>query len=456
MINKLKQKIKPGSFLRHVLTVASGTVIAQVIAVLVSPILTRMYTPSDMGVLANFTAIVAILGVIAAGRYELAIVLPETDKLSNAVAFAGFIFALIFGLVITVVTIIFDKPLVSLLKFQGDAASWSYLLGFFVFLTGTELVLNRLAIRNRHFKVIASTQVTQQISANGIKIGWGYFSPGTFGLLIATLFSTLSRIIRLAMGEMKNLIIKESRPSWIDIKQSAIRYKKFPMVSCWEGLLNAASVQLPVILFTMLFSPAIAGYYSLSHRILSMPMSLIGSSVANVFLERAAKTKDNDAELGRITLELYKKLLLIGSLIMSFVTFYGDRLFPFVFGEQWVEAGRFAQLISLTLVFQFAISPISTIFTVKEDLVGAFIWQLFLFFSRISIIPFFFFGLKSIMEILMLYTIISCIFYILFAFKVFAMANIGLKRPLKAIIKYSCSIYVIQFVFSFLLIRIFQ
>lgn len=455
MINKIKQKIKPGSFLRNVLTVASGTVIAQAITVFVSPIITRMYTPSDMGVLASFTAIVAIFGVIAAGRYELAIVLPETDKLSNAVAFAGFIFAFIFGLVITVVTIVFNKPLVSLLKLQGDAASWSYLLGFFVFLTGTELLLNRLAIRNRHFKVIASTRVTQQISGNGIKIGWGYFSPGTFGLFIATLFSTLSRIVRLAMDEIKKLIVRENRPSWTDIKQSAIRYKKFPMVSCWEGLLNAASVQLPVILFTMLFSPAIAGYYSLSHRILSMPMSLIGSSVANVFLERAAKTKDDDAELGRITLELYKKLLLIGSLIMSFVTFYGDKLLPFVFGGQWVEAGRFAQLISLTLVFQFAISPISTIFTIKEDLVGAFIWQLFLFLSRISIILFFFFGLKSVMKILMLYTIISCIFYILFAFKIFAMAKIGLKKPLKAIIKYSCSIYIIQFLITYLLKRMF-
>ncbi|NLL67479.1 MAG: lipopolysaccharide biosynthesis protein, partial [Clostridiaceae bacterium] len=134
MLKQIKQKIKPGSFLRHVLTVASGTVIAQVIAVLVSPIITRMYTPADMGVLASFTAIVAILGVIAAGRYELAIVLPETDKVSNAVSFAGLIFALIFGLVITVVTIVFNKPLVSLLKLQGDAASWSYLLGFFVFL----------------------------------------------------------------------------------------------------------------------------------------------------------------------------------------------------------------------------------------------------------------------------------------------------------------------------------
>ena len=105
------------------------------------------------------------------------------------------------------------------------------------------------------------------------------------------------------------------------------------------------------MLFTALFSPAVAGYYSLSHRLLSLPMSLIGNSVANVFLERAAKAKDNDEELGRITLELYKKLILIGSVIMSFVTFYGDKLFPLIFGEQWAEAGKYAQWISVWLIF---------------------------------------------------------------------------------------------------------
>ena len=61
-------------------------------------------------------------------------------------------FALIFGLVITG-TIVFNKPLVSLLKLQGDAASWSYLLGFLSF-NRNKLAFNRLAIRNRHLGLL--------------------------------------------------------------------------------------------------------------------------------------------------------------------------------------------------------------------------------------------------------------------------------------------------------------
>ncbi|NLE06619.1 MAG: oligosaccharide flippase family protein [Crenarchaeota archaeon] len=448
MILKLKQKVKPGSFLRHVLTVASGTAIAQVIAVLVSPIITRMYTPEDMGVLASFTAIVAILGVVAAGRYELAIVLPKTDRESNAVSFAGLIFALVFPFVITMIVVLFNKPLVALLKLQGVAASWLYLLGLFVFLSGLELVLNRIAIRNRHFRVIASTQVTQQISNNGIKIGWGFFSPDSFALFVSTLFSTVSRVGRLGIGEFKYLFSKENRPSKQEIKQAIIRYKYFPLISSWSGLLNSASVQLPVVLFTTLFSPAVAGFYSLSHRILSLPMSLIGKSVGDVFLERAAKAKDDDKELGRITLAIFKKLLLIGSLILSFVTFYGDMLFPFLFGSQWLEAGKYAQWISIWIFFQLGISPLSQIMIIFEKNKEHLFWNCLLLFSRIAFVPFVF--LKNTLLIIAIYSILSSFFYLIYALRILKLCKIKTEK-IVGIFSFFCFIYLIQFIFSLLL-----
>jgi len=342
----------------------------------------------------------------------------------------------------------FNKPLVSLLKLQGDAASWSYLLGFFVFLTGTELVLNRLAIRNRHFRIIASTQVTQQINANGIKIVWGYFSPGTLGLFIANIVSIASRIIRLAMGEIKKLLSKENRPSWTDIKHSAIRYKRFPLIDSWSGLLNSASVQLPVVLFTALFSPAVAGYYSLSHRLLSLPMSLIGNSVANVFLERAAKAKDNDEELGRITLELYKKLILIGSVIMSFVTFYGDKLFPLIFGEQWAEAGKYAQWISVWLIFVLAASPLSNVYTVKERQVESLVFNIIVFLSRTIAIVFPFKIWYSAMASVVFFALTGMLVWIILAIRILGIAGISFVRSILITICYPLFIFGGQYLIS--------
>ena len=452
---KLLAKLKPGSFLRSVVTIASGTVIAQVIAVLVSPLITRLFTPEDMGVLASFTAIVAILGTIAAGRYELAIVLPETDKESNAVAFAGVIFSLVFSFILTIIAIVFYKPLTSVLKLQGMAGTWFYLIGFFVLLTGFELVLNRTAIRNAHFKVIATTQITQQISTNSIKIAFGFLHPGTIGLFFATLFGQFARIVRLSLGEFKIIFSKDNRPSIADIKYAFKRYKKFPLVSSWSGFLNSASAQLPVVLFTALFSPAVAGFYSLSHRILNLPMSLIGGSVGNVFLERAAKAKDNDEELGRITLEIYKKLLLVGSIILSFITFYGDVLFPFVFGSQWLEAGKYAQWISIFIIFQFAISPLTTVFSIKEKQGSGLFWQLLLFISRISIAFFPLFGISDALDFVRIYSLFSAFVYFLFANKVLRMVKVRWLEIWKAIIINIIPLFLIQWGIYILLNKLF-
>ena len=77
MLNKLKPK---SEFTRNVLTLMTGTTIAQAIPIVISPILTRIYTPEDFGLFALFIAITSVFGSIATGRYELAIMLPNKDE----------------------------------------------------------------------------------------------------------------------------------------------------------------------------------------------------------------------------------------------------------------------------------------------------------------------------------------------------------------------------------------
>ena len=68
------------SFAGDVLKLVSGTTLAQAIGILITPILTRLYAPEAFGTLALFTSITSILSVIACMRYELAIMLPESDE----------------------------------------------------------------------------------------------------------------------------------------------------------------------------------------------------------------------------------------------------------------------------------------------------------------------------------------------------------------------------------------
>ena len=70
----LKDNIYKSDFLKYTLVLVSGTVLAQLIPILLQPILRRIYTPEQFGLFAVYSSIFSMLVVVAAGKYETTIV----------------------------------------------------------------------------------------------------------------------------------------------------------------------------------------------------------------------------------------------------------------------------------------------------------------------------------------------------------------------------------------------
>ena len=69
-----------GRFAKGVAVLAGGAALGQAITVLVSPILTRLYSPEDFGVFGVYASILGIVTVIASLRYEYALPFPEDGE----------------------------------------------------------------------------------------------------------------------------------------------------------------------------------------------------------------------------------------------------------------------------------------------------------------------------------------------------------------------------------------
>ena len=109
------RKFKENDFAKNIVTLLTGTTAAQIIPFALSPILTRLYSPDDFGVLALFFSICSILSVVAAGRYELSIVIPEKDEeAANIVALSIFV-SVIFALFLQIVFAVFNSGIALLL-----------------------------------------------------------------------------------------------------------------------------------------------------------------------------------------------------------------------------------------------------------------------------------------------------------------------------------------------------
>ncbi len=80
MMRGLRALLPKGRLGRAVAVLVTGTAFGQLIVLAASPLVTRLYTPADFGVLGVFSAFLGILGIAVTLRYELAIPLPRTTR----------------------------------------------------------------------------------------------------------------------------------------------------------------------------------------------------------------------------------------------------------------------------------------------------------------------------------------------------------------------------------------
>ena len=165
------------------------------------------------------------------------------------------------------------------------------------------------------------------------------------------------------------------------MREGIKRHKKFPIYDTWSALLNTASWQLPTFLLASFFSTTVVGYYALGFRILKLPMSLIGTAIAQVFFQRAAEAKAK-GKLAPLVENTFRQLVTLSLFPMVMLAIIGRDLYVVVFGSDWAEAGVYTQILSIWIFFWFISSPLTTLFRVLEKQEFALKFNITLFITR--------------------------------------------------------------------------
>jgi O-antigen/teichoic acid export membrane protein len=355
-------------FVKDVIKLVTGTTIAQIITILASPIITRLYGPEAFGTLALFVSITGIIGVIACMRYELTIMLPTNDD--DAINLLGL--SLLMVVIITLLTGIglffVGDALLALLRAPG-LVYYLWLIPPFILSGGIFLALNYWNSRTRHFGRLSVARVTSAAVTTGTQLGAGFSGYATGGSLIGASLvgSAVSTAVLSGKIWRDDWDIFKRGISWHRMMTGLKRYKKFPLIDSGSALLNTISWQLPVLLLSMFFSPVIVGFYALGMLVLQAPMNLIGGSIAQVFFQRAANAKHN-GNLSMLVENIFWILLKISMFPLLLLVIVGKDIFLVVFGQAWGEAGLYAQILGIWAIFWFISSPLSTILSVHERL----------------------------------------------------------------------------------------
>lgn len=430
------QFISKHPFLKHTIALISGTVAGQLIVVLTSPILTRLYSPEDFGLLAIYSSLLLPVGVIASLRYQLAIPLADTDTEASKLIVISVISLLFITVLYTVLLYVFGEKLLQVIN-APKMAKFLWMLPLGVIALGIYQVLNYEAIRQKSFIELARTKVSQSITSALIPLA-GY-PLGIIALLAGQVSGQAMGITRLIKVLLKNNLSFFRQFKSRDLISTAVKFKSFPFLSTWGGLLNVLSSQTPALFFTAFFGPATAGLYLLSDKAVSGPLSVINSAISNVFFG-GAREKSNGNEftdsVDQMHIMLSKIIMPIG---LALFLFSAD-LFKIVFGEHWQEAGSYTQALSLMLYFQFISSPLSMVFTIKQEQSKTIWANLLLFILRvlgIAIGAYF----SSVLVSIWVFSCLSAIAYINFIIGTTRSAGVPLKNVIK--IHFEMAIYAI-------------
>ena len=356
---------KSKGFASDVLTLVSGTGLAQIIAIAIAPILSRIYSPSDFGIFALFLSLSGILATISCLRYELSIMLPDSDEEANNQLGLSIFIALTFSIFLWIVFFIFKDTILEMFNVK-ELGNYLYVVPIFVLLQGLFSSFNYWNSRNKKFNIMSKARISSSISGATFQLSAGF--AGYVSGISLILGSLMGKIISLFV--LSSSVFKKDKHIFSNIKISKMyaglmKYKKFLLIDTWSSLLNSLSWQLPVLLLTVFFSSTIVGFYSLGFRLLQLPMSFIGTSISQVFFQRATEAKV-EGTLDVLVENVLRILVVIGMFPILVLTFVGSDIFGVVLGFQWTEAGVYVQILSIWGFIWFISSPLSTLYVVFE------------------------------------------------------------------------------------------
>lgn len=355
---------------------AGSNALGQGIALLASPILTRLYTPEDFGVLAVYMSITTVLGVVLAGRYELAISLPDDRDDAVAVTWVASGFVCLTTLIGLVVVLGFREPVAR--AFNSPAlAPLLLLLPLGMLLLGAFTVARYWCIRVGAFAAIGKARLWQVISSLAIQL---LGAPlGAVALIGGQLANQGAGT--LALGRIARADGVFRRVPRADLWRVLVRYRRFPLISSWAALLNRTSAQMPPVLFAVYFGPVPAGLYALAARVLNTPAAVVSGAVASAFLSSASESR-RAGTLGHLVRRAHETLAGISMPPLLLLAIISPDVFRVVFGAEWEAAGRLAQWLALLVYFSMVASPLTMLFPVLERQAEDLVFQITLFAFR--------------------------------------------------------------------------
>lgn len=405
-------KYKNSEFGRNVLKLASGSTVAQIIAIACAPIVYRIYERADYGLLGLFLATTGVISVFSTLQYLNTVLIAKNEEETlDALSLNRL---LNIGLSIVVLIIVVPLFIISPDIFSiRDFGSYFLLIPISIYLNGQNQIYRVFANRKKEYNIIMINTILIAIISPLLSIPLGLLYEGPLGLFVSLICGQIVAYFFLQYRLKKKYDISLKTNNFRALFDYAKANSNFPKFILPTEFIGIFARQLPVFMINKFFGLELVGVYNLAVRMLGLPSQLITNSISEVFRQKVSEqiNKKNEA------LELFKKtfLSLLSIVIIPIIAImlFGPWLFNFFFGSKWIMAGDLSRVLIWLFSFQMIASPLSFLFILRNRMQETLIGHVYILVSSLLI---FYISVKvlnyDIINTLLIYVINYCLVYV--------------------------------------------
>lgn len=341
---------------------SSGKATALVIAVVATPVISRLFDPSDYGVASFFIANMAIMASILALAYERAVIFPKGNRKAGGVLVLSLTVSAFVTLGIYLV--ILAGSLLWPDQFQQlSMGGFIWLLPLAALLASLRSTAVAICIRLGNFSALATADVVEAAVSASSRILWGLvFASSVAGLLAGHLLGTLVAILICGFRCLSWFRKSYRRVSFAEMRRVAHEFRDYPIFRAPAKIAFNAASRMPIIALGILFPVEVVGFYAMANRAAGLPLQTVSKSVSNVLLSKTMALRHVDQPMTPSLRKVVIALALSGLPVFSIMFLYGEEILGWFLGARWSEAGRFVEILAPYLYALWVCSFASSIF----------------------------------------------------------------------------------------------
>ena len=383
------RNFKKSDFSISVFKLFTGTATGQLIAVALAPVLYRLYEPESFGVFALFVATSSILGTFSTFQYLQLVLLEKKNEYAiNALWLCRLINILFSSLIFFL--ILFFSPFIETFITNKILTKWLWLLPLIIFLNGQNEIFCIWANRCKEYNILVINGIIIAVLTPLVSISLAYILSDETGLFLGLMLGQITSLLVLTFKLKGKYNFSIKNLNFQTIKTLVTENKKFPLFLMPTEIINRINNHLPIFLINKFFGTSAVGFYSLSIKILEIPLRFIGNAIGSVFKQRASQDYNQLGTCKKVFLKTSLTLLLISAFPVIIIGVFAPEIFEFIFGNKWISAGVYSQLLIPMIFFKLIVSPVSYVFYIYKKLKEDFIIHVYMLISSWLILSFFY------------------------------------------------------------------